>query len=60
MISFENSVDGRKALFADGLFAESAVFTQDEVRGASYRPGRIAWQRDDAPAGLDDSGRVPV
>lgn len=59
VFSFRNSVDGRKALFADGLFAEYAIFTLDELRRASYPPGRIVWQRGDAPAGLESSGRVP-
>jgi hypothetical protein len=58
VFSFPNSVDGRKVLFADGLFAEYAVFTVGELGGASYPPGRIVWRRDDAPAGLE-SGRVP-
>ena len=57
--SFENSVDGRKALFADGLFAEYAIFTVDELRTASFMPGRIVWQRDDAPDGLEALGRLP-
>lgn len=51
--SFENSPIGRKALLADGLFAEYAVFTLDEMATASYAPGRIHWSRADAPAGLD-------
>jgi hypothetical protein len=56
---FLNTVDGRKVLFADGLFAEYAVFTLDELRAASYPLGRIVWQRDDAPAGLERSSRLP-
>lgn len=59
VFSFPNSVDGRKALFADGLFAEYAVFTLNELRAASYPPGRIVWQRDDAPAGLEGAGLMP-
>jgi hypothetical protein len=59
VFSFPNSIDGRKVLFADGLFAEYAVFTLGELRGASYPPGRLVWQRGDAPAGLESSGRVP-
>lgn len=51
--SFPNSVDGRKVLFEDGLFAEYGVFTLDELAGGSFSPGRIVWQRADAPAGLD-------
>jgi hypothetical protein len=57
--SFANTVDGRKVLFADGLFAEYAVFTLDELRSASYPPGRLIWAREDAPPGLERAGRVP-
>jgi hypothetical protein len=57
--SFENSVDGRKVLFTDALFAEYAIFTLDELRGASFMPGRLIWQRADAPAGLESLGRMP-
>lgn len=58
--SFANTVDGRKALFADGLFAEYAIFTVAELAGSSFSPGRIVWQREDAPAGLERSGRTPA
>jgi hypothetical protein len=57
--SFPNSVDGRKVLFADGLFAEYAVFTLAELRTMSYPPGRIVWRRDDAPDGLERARRMP-
>lgn len=57
--SFSNSVDGRKVLFADGLFAEYAVFTYEEVERAAFTPGRVVWQRADAPAGLEQLGRLP-
>jgi hypothetical protein len=57
--SFPNSVDGRKVLFADRLFAEYAVFTLDELRAGAFPPGRLVWARADAPAGLERSGRVP-
>lgn len=57
--SFENTVDGRKALFADGVFAEYAVFTLGELREASYPPARVVWQRHDAPADLERLGRAP-
>jgi hypothetical protein len=55
--SFPNSVDGRKVLFTDLLFAEYAVFTLDELRAGSFPPGRLVWARDDAPAGLERAGR---
>lgn len=57
--SFENSPHGRKVLFADGLFAEYAVFTLTELAGAGYPPARTIWQRADAPAGLDEPA-VPL
>lgn len=57
--SFANSADGRKVLFEDGLYAEYAVFTLDELRRAAYTPGRLVWSRGDAPAGLENLGRVP-
>src|SRR5215218_559309 len=55
--SFPNSVDGRKVLFADGLFAEYAVFTLAELRAGPFPPGRLVWRRDDAPDGLEHAGR---
>jgi hypothetical protein len=51
--SFANTVDGRKVLFADGVFAEYAVFTLGELAEASFSPGRLVWRREDAPAGLE-------
>jgi hypothetical protein len=57
--SFENSDAGRKALLADGLFAEYAVFTLAQMDTAGYPPGRMHWSRADAPAGLDVP-KVPV
>jgi hypothetical protein len=50
---FENTVDGRKVLFGDGVYAEYAVFTLDELAGAAYAAGRVVWRRDDAPDGLE-------
>ena len=57
--SFSNTVDGRKALFEDGLFAEYAVFTLDELRASSFSGGRLVWKRDDAPTGLETLGHTP-
>lgn len=58
--SFRNSTDGRKVLFADGLFAEYAVFTLDQLRESSFPAGRIVWRRNDAPPGLERWGRGPA
>jgi hypothetical protein len=57
--SFANTVDGRKVLFADGIYAEYAVFTLAGVAACASPAGRIVWQRADAPAGLDAPRRVP-
>ena len=57
--SFPNSVDGRKVLFADGLFGEYAVFTLGELRTMSYPEGRLVWRRDGAPDGLEHARRMP-
>jgi len=63
--SFRNTRDGRKALFADGIYCEYAVFSVGELAGIPFAAGRVVWRRDDAPAGLavpasapssDDSG----
>lgn len=59
VFDFENTVDGRKVLFADDVFAEYAVFTLAELRTAAFTGARVVWQRPDAPAGLADLGRVP-
>jgi hypothetical protein len=56
---FENTVDGRKVLFEDGLYAEYAVFTLDELAGAAYTAGRLVWRRHDAPVGLEHPRRAP-
>jgi hypothetical protein len=56
--SFANTVDGRKVLFVDGVFAEYAVFSLAELRDASFSPGRIVWCREDAPARLEYPRRV--
>ena len=57
---FENTLDGRKILFADGIYAEYAVFTLHEVTSGTFMPGRVVWQRADAPDGLGDVGAVPA
>jgi hypothetical protein len=56
---FPNTVDGRKVLFVDGLYAEYAVFTLPELADAAYASGRIVWRREDAPVGLETPKRPP-
>ena len=57
--SFPNTVDGRKVLFADGLYGEYAVFTVAGVTACAAPAGRVVWQRADALAGLDAARGVP-
>lgn len=48
--SYANTKDGHKVLFADGIFAEFAVFEADELQSIPFAPGRIVWKRPDVPA----------
>ncbi len=57
--SFPNTAEGRKVLFADGLYAEYAVFTLEGVVACPAPAGRLVWQRGDAPAGLGAARCVP-
>lgn len=43
--SFVNDPNGRKALFADGLFLEYAVFTPSELAGIRFSGARVVWSR---------------
>ena len=52
--SFVNDPNGRKALLADGLFLEYAVFTPQELRRLAFTGARVVWQRPGIPLGLDD------
>lgn len=57
--SFRNDVNGRKALFADGIFIEYAIFTLSELKALPFTGARAVWRRPDAPADLADYGRKP-
>jgi len=57
--SFANTLDGRKVLFGDRLYAEYAVFTLDGLAARASPAGRVVWQRSDAPAGLEASRHLP-
>ncbi|HET7076943.1 MAG TPA: hypothetical protein VFM49_05770 [Chloroflexia bacterium] len=48
---FRNSPHGYKLLFADGIFAEFAVFTPAELPQIPFAAGRIIWKA----AGVDDA-----
>jgi hypothetical protein len=45
--AFQNTADGHKLLFADGIFCEFAVFEPDELAQIPFTPGRLVWQAAD-------------
>lgn len=58
--SFANSRDGRKALFADGIYAEYAVFEPGELSTIPYATGRPVWTADDFDPALCTPRRLPA
>jgi hypothetical protein len=54
--TFKNTPDGYKALFADGIFCEFAVFEPEELAAIPFAPGRAVWKRANAP---DSFGQPP-
>lgn len=58
--SFRNTVDGYKALYADGIFCEFAVFEPNELAEIPFAPGRVVWHADGFdPAQLQPTPRPP-
>jgi len=53
---FQNTVDGHKLLFADGVFCEFAVFEEAELSHIPFAAGRIVWKRE----GVSDALAIPV
>lgn len=45
VFDFANDPNGRKALFADGLFLEYAVFTPGELEAVPVHGVRVVWSR---------------
>lgn len=41
--AFQNSADGYKLLYADGIFCEFAVFAIDELAGVPFAAGKVVW-----------------
>ena len=50
---------GLHVLFADGIYAEMAIFTMAEMGTAHYTPGRIVWQRPWVGEGLATPAHTP-
>lgn len=53
---FQNTPDGFKLLWEDGLFGEMAVFEISELPSIAYAPGRVVWQRED----VDTTALSPI
>lgn len=54
--AFQNTVDGYKLLYADGIFCEFAVFELGELEGIPFSAGRVVWKKPQ----VDDSIAVPT
>ncbi len=54
--SFQNTVDGCKVLYEDGIYAEYAVFEPDELAAIPFAPGRIVWQAEGFDASQVEHG----
>lgn len=52
---FQNTPDGYKALFEDGIFCEFAIFEPEELAQIPYAEGRVVW----SAAGFDEALRRP-
>lgn len=53
---FQNTKDGFKLLYEDGVFCEFAVFEEQDLAGAAFSPGRVIWKAN----GVDGSIAIPV
>ena len=58
--SYRNTPDGHKALLADGVFCEFAVFEAGELTGIPFAAGRVAWRREGFDADVCTPTRLPA
>lgn len=58
--AFRNTADGCKAVMADGLLCEFAVFEPGELAAIPYAPGRWVWRRDGTLPDAWSTARVPL
>jgi hypothetical protein len=58
--AFQNTVDGCKVLYADGIFCEYAVFTPEELVSAAYTGGLWVWRRHDFDGVEEGGGKRPL
>ncbi len=57
---FQNTVDGYKLLYADGVFCEFAVFEPAELQTAVYSPGRLVWKQPQVPESWSHPAMPPA
>jgi len=57
---FQNTVDGYKLLFTDGVFCEFAVFEPAELQTAVYSPGRLVWKQPHVPESWSHPLQEPI
>jgi hypothetical protein len=50
--AFQNTADGYKVLYEDGIFAEFAIFEPQELAPIEFAPGRLVWQAPNFDAAL--------
>jgi len=55
---YRNTPDGHKALMADGVLCEFAVFEPQELDAIPFAPGRVVWKRDDVADDIAVSRRA--
>jgi len=51
---YQNTVDGHKVLYSDGVFCEFAVFEAQELAHIPFARGRLIWHSDDFDPALAD------
>ena len=57
--AFQNTVDGYKVLYEDGVFCEFAVFDENELVTAVFSPGRVIWKAEGVPDAIAIPQRAP-
>ena len=57
--AFQNTADGYKLLFDDGIFCEFAVFEPQELADIPFAEGRLIWQAADFDAWLCTPAQLP-
>lgn len=58
--AFQNTADGYKLLYADGIFREFAVFEPEELVSAAYTGGLWVWRRDGSDVKEGGEGKRPL